>query len=343
MVQYDCLRCGFSNKSRTIFIKHLNRKFICKPKLKDISRQEIFDFYFKSSEMKIETKENKNKKRDKNIPVLHPNDTILHLDSTILHQNAPKVKKKVKEETIEKFVCNFCFSEFSRKSSRTRHYKICKEKIKYEEEKKKEEEHKEDLLKLVKLLNDKLDKQCKEMKTIKKELKKRDKQLIELQKKTGVTIGQQNNIQNNIKILAFNKTDMSHLKDKDYLKFLSHSNFCVPHMIKKLHFDPHKPENHNIYISNIKNNYVMIYDGKKWKLEDQKDVIEGILDNNTFILEDKIEDWLKNGKRYPEIMEKFNRYIEKKENNEILNKIKQEIKLILFNNRKLVLKDKNNI
>ena len=196
------------------------------------------------------------------------------------------------------------------------------------------------MLKLVKLLNDKLDKQCKEMKTIKKELKKRDKQLIELQKKTGVTIGQQNNIQNNIKILAFNKTDMSHLKDKDYLKFLSHSNFCVPHMIKKLHFDPHKPENHNIYISNIKNNYVMIYDGKKWTLQDQKNVIDNMLDNSTFILEDKIEDWIKNGKKYPEIMEKFKRYIEKKENDEVLNKIKQEIKLILFNNRTLVLKDK---
>jgi hypothetical protein len=348
MVNYKCLRCGFSNKSRTLFIKHLNRKFICKPKLKDISRKEIYDFYFKKDEIKFETVEDPTCILDQMTDNLLPNDSISLHDSSILLPIAPKVKKKVKEKTVEKVVCNFCFSEFSRKSNRTRHYKICKEKIKYEEEKKKEEEHKEDLLKLVKLLNDKLDKQCKElnkqskeMKTIKKELKKRDKQLIELQKKTGVTIGQQNNIQNNIKILAFNKTDMSHLKDKDYLKFLSHSNFCVPHMIKKLHFDPHKPENHNIYISNIKNNYVMIYDGKKWKLEDQKDVIEGMLDNNTFILEDKIEDWIKNGKRYPEIMEKFNRYIEKKENNEILNKIKQEIKLILFNNRKLILKDKN--
>ena len=340
MVNYKCLRCGYSNKIKTKFIKHLNRKHICKPKLKDISRQEIYDFYFKNSEIKIETKENKNKKKDKNMSVLLPNDSILLHDSSISLPIAPKVNKKVKEKTVEKFVCNFCFSEFSRKSNRTRHYKICKEKKIYEEEKKKEEEHKEDLLKLVKLLNDKLDKQCKEMKTIKKELKKRDKQLIELQKKTGVTIGQQNNIQNNIKILAFNKTDMSHLKDKDYLKFLSHSNFCVPHMIKKLHFDPHKPENHNIYISNIKNNYVMIYDGKKWTLQDQKNVIDNMLDNSTFILEDKIEDWIKNGKKYPEIMEKFKRYIEKKENDEVLNKIKQEIKLILFNNRTLVLKDK---
>ena len=106
MVQYDCLRCGFSNKSRTLFIKHLNRKFICKPKLKDISRQEIHDFYFKSSENKIETVEKKNSILDQMTVNLLPNDSILHLDSSILIQNAPKVKKKVKEKTIEKFVSN---------------------------------------------------------------------------------------------------------------------------------------------------------------------------------------------------------------------------------------------
>jgi hypothetical protein len=339
MVNYKCLRCGFSNKIKTKFINHLNRKHICKPKLKDISRQEIHDFYFKSSEKKIETVEEQNSILDEmtvnlhpNDTILHPNDTILHPNDTILHSNAPKSQKKVKEDTTEEIVCEYCYSEFSRNSSRTRHYKKCKEKKIYEEEKKEQEEHKEDLLKLVKLMN-------KKMNSLEKQLKKRDKQLIELQKKTGVTIGQQNNIQNNIKILAFNKTDMSHLEDKDYLKFLSHSNFCVPHMIKKLHFDPHKPENHNIYISNIKNNYVMIYDGKKWTLQDQKNVIDGMLDNSTYILEDKIEDWLKNGKRFPAIMEKFNRYIEKKESDVVLNKIKQEIKLILFNNRTLVLKD----
>ena len=34
-------------------------------------------------------------------------------------------------------------------------------------------------------------------------------------------------------------------------------------------------------------------------------------------------------------MKKFNRYLEKKENDYVINKIKEEIKLILFNNRKV--------
>ena len=157
-------------------------------------------------------------------------------------------------------------------------------------------------------------------------------------KKVGVNIGTQNiqNIQNNIKILAYNKTDMTHLKDKDYIKFLSHSNFCVPHMIKKLHFDPRKPENHNIYISNLKNNFVMVYNGNQWNIRDRNEVINDMIEDNTNILEDKIEDWLEKGKQYPHIMKKFNRYLEKKENDIVIDKIKQEIKFILYNNREIV-------
>ncbi len=325
MVQYDCLRCGFSNKSRTLFIKHLNRKFICKPKLKDISRKKIHDFYFKPTTVETDTVKEQNSILDEMTE--KTDEKGMKTDEKRMKTDETGMKTDGENERVG---CKYCKKTFLKKEYLNKHLKkYCKEKKEHEEQ----EEHKEDLLKLVKLMN-------KKMNSLEKQLKKRDKQLIALQKKTGVTIGQQNNIQNNIKILAFNKTDMSHLKDRDYLKFLSHSNFCVPHMIKKLHFDPHKPENHNIYISNIKNNYVMIYDGKKWKLEDQKDVIDNMLDNSTFILEDKIEDWIKNGKKYPEIMEKFTRYIEKKENDEVLNKIKQEIKLILFNNRTLVLKDK---
>ena len=64
-----------------------------------------------------------------------------------------------------------------------------------------------------------------------------------------------------------------------------------------------------------------------------------MLESNTNILEDKIEDWLETGKEYPEIMNKFNSYLEKKENDVVLNKIKQEIKFILFNNRKMIKED----
>ena len=50
----------------------------------------------------------------------------------------------------------------------------------------------------------------------------------------------------------------------------------------------------------------------------------------------KLEEWIENGNNFPEIMKKFNRYLEKKEHDVVLNKIKEEIKLILYNNRSLI-------
>ena len=80
----------------------------------------------------------------------------------------------------------------------------------------------------------------------------------------------------------------------------------------------------------------MIYDGNKWNLHNQDETIEDLIDTNEFVLEQKLEEWIENGKDYPEIMKKFNRYLEKKEKDDVLNKIKEEIKLILFNNRKTI-------
>ena len=61
-----------------------------------------------------------------------------------------------------------------------------------------------------------------------------------------------------------------------------------------------------------------------------------MINDNECLIQDRIEDWLENGKNYPIIMKKFERYLEKKEKNVVLNKIKEEIRLLLFNNRNIV-------
>ena len=66
------------------------------------------------------------------------------------------------------------------------------------------------------MLNSQLKEQREEFK---KELDKKNNQIDELIQKAGIqnsgTIT--NNIQNNIKILAYKDTDLSHLTDKDYM------------------------------------------------------------------------------------------------------------------------------
>ena len=244
-----------------------------------------------------------------------------------------------KEKINKKYECNHCNRSYTHRQSLHKHLKSCKEK-------KKDDEDKQNLLNLVNLLNKQLEEQRYQMnkqleqldkkdRQIEEIISKKDKQIDELIKKAGINIGTQN-IQQNINILAYKNTDISHLTDNDYLRCLKHSNFCIPHLIEKIHFNPKKPENHNIYISNLKNNYAMVYDGSKWNIKDRDESIQGLIDDKEGIIEQKLEEWIENGNRYPEIMNKFNRYLEKKENNVVINKIKNEIKLLLFNNRDLI-------
>lgn len=87
----------------------------------------------------------------------------------------------------------------------------------------------------------------------------------------------------------------------------------------------------------------MLYDGKKWNTFNRESTINDMIEDKQSIIEEKIEDWVTKGTQYPELMKKFERYLNKKENNEILNKIKDEIKLMLYNNRKLILKENEDV
>ena len=307
MNNYICPRCGYSTNIKTILIRHYNRKNICK---NVISNDNLQSEYFK---YKIKTK-SEIPKYSKN-GFANPNYS--------------------KNGIVNK--CTFCNKEFSTKGNLNKHEKVCKEK-------KIDEDFKNNMLELINKLNEQqiefkieLDKKEKEHRI---EIEEKNKQINDLIKKVGIQNSNiTTNVQNNIKILAYKNTDLSHLTDQDYIFCLNRSNMCIPHLIKKIHFNPKKPENHNIYISNIKNKYIMLYDGDKWVLQNQIDTLNELIDKNEYVLEQKLEEWIENGKDYPEIMKKFNRYLEKKDDDIVINKIKEEIQLMLYNNSKLVNKE----
>ena len=201
MVKYECFRCGFINNIKSRFINHLNRKFTCKPKIKDITIEEIYNNYFNKDKKKIKHK-------------LAQSEHKLAQSEHKLAQNEHKLaqnKRKLAQIDDQIYSCNFCKKKFKHLTSKCRHEKkFCK--------KKKNDSDYIDLKKLVKLLNEQLKEKDKQLNL---KLKEKDKQISELMKKVGVNIGTQNNINNiqqNIKILAYNKTDMTHLKDKNYFK-----------------------------------------------------------------------------------------------------------------------------
>ena len=301
MIFYICPRCGYKVNNMTKYVNHLKRKKICEPILSKTNLQKEY--------MKYDIKDKLNLTQN----------TTLKTTKNVLFHNIP-------QNTTKNNQCKYCDKVFSRVDSLTRHYVTCKDK-------KKTDEANENMLELVNLLNEqKLE--------FKNELEKKNNQIDELIKKAGInnsTITQ--NIQNNIKLLAYDKTDLSDLTEKDFIRCFNHNNMCVPHLVKRIHFNPKKPENHNVFISNLKSGYIMIYDGKKWNTYNRDEIVDDIFDDKHDILEQKIEEWVSIGKDYPIIYHKFKRYLEKINNDIVLKKVKDEMKFVLYNNRNIVKKN----
>ena len=200
---YKCPRCNYTTHILTIYVRHLKRKKICEPKISKTDLQKEYIKYGIKDKLKMNPKESLTESK---IGFMNPNE------SKRIH------------------FCKYCEKIYSTNSNLCKHLKKCKEKIKIEEAN-------ENMQELVKLLNEKIEKRD-------RQLEEKNKQIDELIKKAGINIGTQNiqqNINQNIKILAYDNTDLSHLKNKDYLKCLKRSNFCIPHLIEKIHFNPEKP------------------------------------------------------------------------------------------------------
>ena len=84
----------------------------------------------------------------------------------------------------------------------------------------------------------------------------------------------------------------------------------------------------------------MIYMNNKWKVKNRDETILRMIDDKQILLEKKIQEWVEGGIQYPKLMAKFSRYIEKREESDVINAIKEEIKLLLYNSRNMVVESK---
>ena len=160
----------------------------------------------------------------------------------------------------------------------------------------------EDLKELVKLMNIQLTEHKNmnqefrnELLKREKEIEKRDKQIEKLSSKLKIynnTCIIQNN---NIQLLNYKDTDLSHLNASDYVQSINRVNNCVREITKKIHYNLKKPENMNIYISNIKNDYVTIYENGEWIL---KKGIDDFYEHKEILLEEWLDEEQDN---YPEL------------------------------------------
>jgi len=235
-------------------------------------------------------------------------------------QNQPVVipeTPQVAEKVASQFTCKYCEQKFKFKQSMYRH-------IKYTCTKNKDE----DLKELVRLMNIQMEQQKQEFN---KKIETQAKQIEKLMGKLEVGNTFNTAIVNNIQLLGYRQTDVSHLTDQDYRSCIKRVNHCVKSMIEKVHFNPLKPENMNIYISNIKEKYILVYDGANWNLANKKDELDRLYEEKEMML----EEWLDSNPD-EELKKKFMKYLDNKDNDECLNRIKEEIKLMMYNKQNML-------
>ena len=308
MVAYTCDRCGFAETRRHHFIRHLRRKYPCRPKLQDVPIEDILRKHLNykirvESPAWMEFIKKMNPNESKRIQ-MNPNESSLH--------SPPKSTKP------KKYRCAGCKKKFTTNSNMRKHEKKCPKKTQLDE------------------LED-LDHQV--------ALKERETRLVKTQNKSHpVVIGTQNNnntqINNNtvnVNILPYENTDVSHLTDRDYQRAFNRAAMCVPQILEKVHFDPEQPQNHNVYISSMNNKYIKLHNGKRWNLRDREETLEDLFADAEYMLENKLETWQEEEDPKSErATKKFEIYLKVKETETLYNKIKQELKLLLFNNRSLI-------
>jgi len=232
-----------------------------------------------------------------------------------------KVSQKLAKVRIElakvsqKYLCKYCEKEYNHKSSLSKH-------IKYSCTKNKDE----DLKELVRLMNLQLESEREHRKEVQKQVETQAKQIEKLMGKLEIHGSFNNNTINNYTLLAYRDTDVAHLTHEDYRSCYKQVNHCVKHLIEKVHFNPSKPENMNIYISNMKDKYLMVYDGNNWNLANKHEEMDRLYEEKEMML----EEWLDSNPD-PILKEKFMKYLNNKESDECINHIKEEVKLLLYN------------
>ena len=253
-----------------------------------------------------------------------------------------------------KYICEKCNKIFSRKSSYDYHVNRKISCIKEENEERNIQRRTcpkcNKILSSVCAMKTHL-KTCKKQPTEVEELKKiileMNEKLSKIENKPTTIINNNNcnnnnstiNIQQNI-VLPYGKENLDHLTDKDFRRIFTKGCYAVAELIKTVHCDKNKPQNMNIFIKNLANEYLFVYNGQEWDVKEKDDIIHTMIENKKYLLECKYEDDYENLSQYEKYI--FNKYLEKSEKDEVQNNIKKEIKMTLYNNRKNIHKPKNN-
>jgi desulfoferrodoxin (superoxide reductase-like protein) len=232
-------------------------------------------------------------------------------------------------------ICSYCNKILCDRKYRWKHEKICKVRI-FKENKVNEENI--ELKETVKQLT-------KDVEEMKKHIKKANSKI------TNNNINNGNIINNNIQINAIGYEDFSKiLTDNQQLNVLTaglYDDSPILELVRKTYNDDSLKENRNTYIPNLQSTNCLTYNNEKKRFDavNKNKHIENIIKNRK---DDIIKMYAKHGNKMKPAHKKiFNEYIENINNNEsiknkeLYKKHKEEINLIIYNDKEFMKKVKD--
>jgi hypothetical protein len=122
-------------------------------------------------------------------------------------------------------------------------------------------------------------------------------------------------------------------------------------LTKQIHFNDKIPQYNNCYISNRRDNVANVYDGNGWHAIDVTTAVDTLIENGKDYLEseyieskEKYDVAANNNDKRKILSERaitqFNRYLVKKDDKDLEKRYNKETKLMMYNNRDIIMKNK---
>ena len=250
MKKFSCPRCGYSTDRIGDFNNHFERKNPCKPKIRDIPFESLYQFYYKDK-----------------IQGSLDDSTIIGVisNSDPSTSNSTPEEVSTDQESGNKYVCKFCGKGYAHRSSMYKHISI---------------KHKNK------------DANSSEIETLKKEVEELKAQLLtERSPQINNTTNNNNTTYNQYFIVNnFGNEKIDYINEEYITQTLKQPKIGINKIIRQIHFNPGRPENHNVKITNKKLPYASVFKNNGWELDDKKKIINQMISRSYNIMDDVYHD-----------------------------------------------------
>jgi uncharacterized C2H2 Zn-finger protein len=142
-----------------------------------------------------------------------------------------------------------------------------------------------------------------------------------------------NNVDGDVKVVKFGNENLSYISDDLYKQILGRGFMAVCEFVGHSHFNKEHPENHNIYMANMRDDFVVLYDGDKWTLNRKDETMEDIIYAKSDFLFNKFREL--EYRMRPDEIERFMRFMNSRDAPDTMERLKDDLQLQLYNNRSL--------